>query len=476
MAEVEDVQKQLNAILTTLFGESTKKQESLRQDPNSEGVATETSKERLGEEITVYDILNDVPGSRKTMNVLFRKNSEIDVLDSYVTAKHGTSRSLLEKCVAISNSWEQDDKFSYSTISSSAATLQLEAPVSFSWSNNHRPNSNCNKDISSIIRAQANNTVSAIISQKHVGEPIRQVLFKKVNENLKDLTKDSKSWNYIINGVEAVSDSESECDNSAVGDSSQLKLNNGSGPTFKVNPLAKFVPTELPREKKAPDDTKSHKHKSKRGTFRWRWGSSSSKHKSKHKTKNKDEGDGDKMDITKMDHSDLSTDVHDFTVPSVEDGRGSSNESIHDNNRQSINDFDFDLDTHSSMGTNPFERSEFSSQANSSSAVNTDNNSHININGVDEIDLLSDAFNAPIPDLPPAVNSVSSATCHTIPDEIDTDDFGNFEISDSKDKNKSNNGSNSFVLKENTPPITTTTTTTTPGLMSFVPLQPQKKS
>lgn len=478
MSEAEVVEKQFNDILTTLFGESTKSQESLRYGSNNDGMVTESANDETQEESTLYDMLNAAPGSRKTMNVLFRKHNDIDLFDNCLTAKHSIKRSLLEKCVAISNAWEQDDKFCNSTIPSSATTLQLEAPVSFAWSNNNRPNSNGNKGMSSIIRAQANSNIQAFVSQKHMGEPIRQVLFKKVNENLEDLTKDLKSWNYIINGIEEVSDSDNEFGDSTVGDNSQLKSNNGSEPLFKVNPLAKFVPAELPREKKPHDDTKSHKHKSKKGTFRWRWGRSSSKHKSTHKTKkNKDEDDGDKMDITKMGHSKIPTDLSDFTAPSIEAGRGSSSESIHDTNRKSMDDFDFDLDTNSSTGTSPLEGSEFSSQANSSSVVNTNNNSHINVNSADEIDLLSDIFSAPTPFLPSTLQNVSNTTSHKITeekvvDDDDDDDFGNFEMAGSKNKNKTNDVVNSINLREESLPITANAP---PGLMSFVPLQPQKK-
>lgn len=482
MTEVEDLEKQFNEILTTLFGESTMKEEPLRQESEGDNNITMENTDILAkedeEEITLYDVLNVVPNSRKTMNILFRKSSEINILNNHVTAQHNIDRSLLEKCIAISNVWEQEDKFSTSTMSSSAATLQLEAPVSFAWSNNNKSNSNINsnKDIPSIINAQNSTHIPTIISQKHQGEPMRQVLFKKVDENLKDLVKDTKSWDYIISGVEGEDDdSESELSDFVTGNNSGMELNNGSQSSFKVNPLAKFVATELPRQKKAPD-TKKHKHKSKRGTFKWMWGSKSSKQKHKDKKKNEKEDGYEKemIDTIKMKHSNISADLADFTVPSLEDGRGSSHTSTSEINRQQTNDLDFDLDTHSSLGTNPFENSAFSSQANSISVVNTTNNSSANnISSVGEIDLFLDAFNHPSIVIPSAVNS-SIAIDDKNDEGNEDDDFGDFAHAGIDSNDISNNVSIHNTSRE--PSLPATVNATPPELMSFVPLQPRKKA
>lgn len=484
MEEVDQLEAQFDEILHTLFCGGDADSEILRQKEDCDGNMNIPEENAVEEEIdddekyndaTLYDILNAVPESRKTMNTLFRKPGSTNIPQQNITSKHNINQSLLAKCVAISCSWEHEDKINGASISSAATTLQLESPVTFAWSNKSHNNSLGGKDISSIINAQSGAKVpSRLLSDKNK-KPMKQLLFKQVNDNIKEVVQDTKSWSYLVSGVED-SNKDSNTNSHVIHDETpdQFKTSDSCKSTFKVDPLATFVATELPRVKKDPSAKKSsHKHKTKsKMTLKWMW-SGSSKHRPKHQDKDKVNNkmaNNERIDIKNMHQSDLTTaGTDDYAVSKIESGRTISVQDNESQEEQQMSDFDFDLEDNypSSLEASVVPSNMNESHGDSSSGKR------------ERIDPLTDLI-----DNTPCINrQMDCVKANQEADnkvntegEDDGDDFGAFEVSDlDNDPTNAPSTSTNSVYSNKIPSIATSVDQS-PNLMSFVPLQPQKKS
>lgn len=206
---------------------------------------------------SLFQLLDEVANGRKLMNFLFSTetiNAERDLNKNGGMRRH-------ERTIA--GDWYDEEKRGSTQVTS--ATLQLDTPVIFSWSDNGR----------STMRTPTQSPTVDPKNRKQV--TTNQRLLKDVSTGLKQLGLDDIRIG--INEEEAYATNEYSGENGTLSQDSLKKEWKKSN--FKVDPLQTFVVKELPKEKKVAE-RETPKSKSKHRGVLWFWGKGKSK-KSKHK-------------------------------------------------------------------------------------------------------------------------------------------------------------------------------------------------
>ncbi|CCK68779.1 Lft1p KNAG_0B03370 [Huiozyma naganishii CBS 8797] len=420
--------------------------------PEFPGVPQDTKDEIPPNDASLYDMLNEVEGSRKLMNQLCN-SKRYDPAEAQVYSVDKST--VLSKAVSISRNWYQDQHISNVPLSASPV-LQMETPVVFSWSSNH-PNGEQHSQDEKIFLPQDSKhdeEPDAIPTER---EPTNKKLFRIVSEEMEKVPRSPRSWNYILRGVE---DSENETKGTSTSSSSVTspEKNPFQNSSFHVNPLEKFVARELPKQKKDPTES-FPKHKSKRRSALWFFGGrSKGKHKSKHNHKEKhDKPEGGAKKIRESGDSTIPIDMHDTQIHDLVE------ETIHEEG-----DLEFDVDelTHHDSGVHQ-SKPDLESTPEPNNAVRnhpTSKTLEVNVERSQE-----DAGD------PPAVAAAA---------DDDDDEFGDFEQGNAFDI-KPVVEERPMVTIPSKPPVVpelvddSTSRGHTPpshvSLDTFVPLQPKKK-
>ena len=265
-----DTKTQFNKLLDGLLDESANA--VLEGEKN----VTETE----SDDVSLYQLLDEVSGGRKLMNCLFR---DVTPIDNMTLTKSWNDREnpFNSHSRRIARDWHDEEQQSSSQLNTSMA-FQNDAPVIFQWS--HKASNT--RDISAPNSPEIKRSRGFSESKK---ETTNQRLFNDALKNIRELNILRPSWETIISDVD-----ESSFDNNtgrAYSNgmtsiaTSETGKNNPSwkDPSFKVDPLQKFVVKELPKEKK-PSADKPGKHKSKKGVLWFLKGGHHHK-KPAHKTK-----------------------------------------------------------------------------------------------------------------------------------------------------------------------------------------------
>ena len=497
---MDEVEKQLDTILTDLFGNAHLDAEISSNESQWSIREPEVRQEDTG---TIYDILNLVPESRKTLNILFRKsNLSKSTIEPVNKSEHRINKSLLQECFAVSDLMEQEEKRNKFSASSTNTTLQLESPITFAWSNKNgkdhvkeamqiQQKKNTMKEIQTCIQ------LPSILSNCQNHKSVNETLLKIVKDNLVEVTKNTKSWSYILQGIEQQEMKDSQdLDNRSLNEDKIIDQKYGKRRSdFKVDPLEKFVVTTLPRMKKNSDPEKDSKtNKSRSKSLRWIWGGSDKqRHKKKNKKKDKEKrvqsvkDDGIIGTIKKPENS---IDTMNHTIPSIEDGRNNLQDKMTESYDLQKVGVDFDLDDHSFTGSNELCSMNSTKQTsfNFSITINTQNKRDTHNFTINNIDLISDKIEniqsdeTNIRDTGIFINSNDNVNDTKLQDcNSDDDDFGEFEMSDTETKMSNNDDILILNNKRDENSVgdsgeTSIIRHTIPSVMSFISLQPHKKS
>lgn len=489
VTNMDDVEEQLDIIFKELFSAD---QVNSKITAEKSDCLEKRSEVKEANNRSIYDILNTVPESRKTLNILLQKFDDLhEPIKVSHKGEYSINKSLLQECFSVSELWEQEEKKSRFSTSSSNITLQVELPITFAWSN--KSSQDIVKEVmrnqekkDKMEEIQSNIQLPTVLQNIQNCKFINETLLKEVNENLVELTKHTRSWHYILqrNEEQEISDLQKLDNGSLNGESAADQKPENFKPNFQVDPLEKFVVTSLPRVKKdSTTKNESKKAKSKSKSFRWIWNSSTKqkhKNKEKHNDKNKQsDKDNELMDIVR--NSDYNSESINCTIPSVENGRYTSETLPMDVNETPKEELDFDLDIPSSLGSNELSSMKTEKQIAfdlniTTGGVNKNNNKCTDRNN---IELVSEN----VEDI-----QTSSINLQNSSNDSD-DDFGEFEISDtgtvvSKYDNilipsNPRDKSTSLIDDDNISFNITNTSTDKPiipNMMSFIPLQPQKRS
>lgn len=295
-------------LLDQLFGSF-----KLRETENKEyGINKDSN--TIDNSTSLYDILNSRKNSRQMMNKLFIQVERDDIEEDKI---------LSFKCYNITEQWKKDALQTNSQINNSDS-LQSDVPIKFSWSTKSKTvEEPINKD-NKLSKDDASNELnmgndSEELNKKDCHRPnsnrldtleskketTNHKLHKIIFEELNKLRESSLTWEEILNDKvssnhhdgsvcdegKAKSPALRDLDDENVTNTTNFSSNKESTttqnetirPNFKVNPLEKFYPQELPKMKREPEV----KHKKKRGSRLWFWGK---KHKRKGTKHDKDKG------------------------------------------------------------------------------------------------------------------------------------------------------------------------------------------
>lgn len=486
---IDDVEKQLDIIFNELFGVDFSGSKITTKEPTCLKMKPEDKDENSA---TIYDILNLVPGSRKTLNILFQKSNDLhDPVKVVNSGEYGINKSLLQKCFYVSDVWEEEEKRSKFSTLSSNISLHVESPITFAWSNKN------SKDIVNEViqkqekqdklkEIQSSIRLPAVLSNFKKDKSINETLLKEVSDNLIELIKHTRSWNYILHGTEQQETSDlQKLDNDySNGESITDQRLENSKTNFQVDPLEIFVATSLPRVKNnlsTKNESKKAKHKSK--SLWWIWSGS---FKRNHKNKEKDNSENKQSDkanasVETITNLDCNNNTMNHTIPSVENGRDASCTVSMNLDKTPEDELNFDLNNHSFRGLNDLSSMNMAKEGSSYLNITTNNVEKNDCKSADinDIDLLSENIE----------NIKTESTNLQNDSSDDDDDFGDFEENDTSifmsqqnyifmlNNTKDNAAS---LLDDNDVSINLTDTptnkSTSPSMMSFVPLQPQKRS
>lgn len=221
---------------------------------------TDKVKESNGERRIIYELLDEVANGRKLMNCLFHSNV-LPHTNGAVPIYEGNQ--LQRQSSKIAQRWFEIEK--RTTSKATSATLQVDAPVIFSWS----------KKSPSTTDLEITNTKKS--SEATINEATNQVFYKSISTRLDQIASESKYWQTFTQqgaandmGVDETSPQKSQWANS----------------NFRVDPLQTFVAQALPKETKKESPIK--KKNSSKGRNLFNFWNKHSKH-SKHKNRVKEE-------------------------------------------------------------------------------------------------------------------------------------------------------------------------------------------
>lgn len=224
-------------------------------------------------DITLFQLMDEVANGRKLMNFLF--SSETLPTEKKLLQNSG----LLHREHVIAGQWYDEEKRGSTQVTS--ATLQLDTPVIFSWSDSDRNIFNSSGESPKLENKKERKQVTT-----------NQRLLKNVSTGLKDLGLDNIEL--MKSEENFFSDELNNPYNTKHGNFSQGSLNKEwKKSDFKVDPLQPFVVKELPKKKKINEEPEAPKSKSKRKSILWFWGKGKSskskdeKHKKSSNSKTK---------------------------------------------------------------------------------------------------------------------------------------------------------------------------------------------
>lgn len=218
---------------------------------------TDKVKESNGERRIIYELLDEVANGRKLMNCLFHSNVLCHT-NGAVPIYEGNQ--LQRQSSKIAQRWFEIEK--RTTSKATSATLQVDAPVIFSWS----------KKSPSTTDLEITNTEKS--SEATINEATNQVLFKSISTRLDQIASESKYWQTFT---------QQDAANDKRIDETSTQKSQWADSNFRVDPLQTFVAQALPKETKKESPIKKKNSSKGRNLFNF-W----SKH-SKHKNKVKEE-------------------------------------------------------------------------------------------------------------------------------------------------------------------------------------------
>ncbi|KAL3230016.1 hypothetical protein RNJ44_01379 [Nakaseomyces bracarensis] len=218
-------------------------------------------------DITLFQLMDEVANGRKLMNLLFSS-------EPVTTHINSNSHGLRQHQHVVAGEWYDEEKRGSAQVTS--ATLQLDTPVIFSWSDSGNG--------MTTSRAE-----SPIVDPKKERKQIttNQRLLKSVSTSLKELGFDNielSKFDGDIFGDELNNPYQNKNSNfSQDSINKEWKKSN-----FKVDPLQTFVVKELPKQKK-PVEPEVPKSKSKKKKLLWFWSKGKSSKKKNEKDKESSE-------------------------------------------------------------------------------------------------------------------------------------------------------------------------------------------
>ncbi|QLG72839.1 hypothetical protein HG535_0D05480 [Zygotorulaspora mrakii] len=236
----------------------------------------------VNNEKVLYEILDEVPNGRKSMNKLFYSNyvpKKGDVvLNSYPSARLQTLST------TIANEWLNAERQSISQMNSS--TLQIEEPILFSW----REKSQGTKD----SRGSVDGVDEINKETPTVRQITNHVLFKKASAQIKKLSSEIRMIEPTENGLAGDRDREIH----------RPKILTWANPDFHVDPLQTFVATKLPKSPKNEPKPEKRNSTKRRSLFGF-WSGRRKKDKEK-LTDTKERGShGDKQLVSSTSNADI---------------------------------------------------------------------------------------------------------------------------------------------------------------------------
>lgn len=251
----------INNILDHIFTEKENKAES-----------DDISNTIIKDDATLYQLLDELSGTRKLMSCLFGPAQEINLSTK--------DNKLTSRTLQFGEEWYRQEHIVLDN-SSTTRALRSDTPVYFSWSHDSKRKSRP----SSPVKAQHYQDEQPEISPSRSTTEIpsknllnNQRLLGVVAEQMKSFKKSSYSWGDILNDNGESDPIKTDKETASIDSHPDYKENVSiKKSTFKVNPLAKFVAQELPKPKKHENKSPSKSHHSK--SKLWFWGSKNSKKK-----------------------------------------------------------------------------------------------------------------------------------------------------------------------------------------------------
>ncbi|SMN17839.1 similar to Naumovozyma castellii NCAS_0H02870 hypothetical protein [Maudiozyma saulgeensis] len=253
----------IDSILAEIFTEGTEKDQS-----NNKSTANNN------EDATLYQLLDELSGTRKLMSCLFGPAQEINLSTK--------DNKFTLRTIKFGEEWYGQE---HTTVDSSSASraLRSDTPVYFSWSHDSKRKSRPSSPMKMPQQQPPLSNSSSVITEIQTKKILNnQRLLSAATEQMKYFKKSPSSWEDILNDEKKAEQTNSNEDIVTTNLHPEYKENISIGKsTFKVNPLAKFVAQELPKSKKHEDKSPSKSHHSK--SKLWFWGSKKSKKKNKEK-------------------------------------------------------------------------------------------------------------------------------------------------------------------------------------------------
>lgn len=203
----------------------------------------------------LYELLDAVPHGRKVMNRLFHSGSGSDIRKT----PYGQHNSHLQRAASsIAEQWFEEEKRASSQVT--PATLQLDAPVIFSWSKK-----------AGSIKGATTSSDSRNFKESTAGETTNQILFRSISSKLSKIVTQREDLHKRSN------------ENVLAQESERSQHSNGwADSQFRVDPLQPFVAKALPKESRRETSARKKTNHTKRRSLLNFW-SSNSKRKDKEK-------------------------------------------------------------------------------------------------------------------------------------------------------------------------------------------------